>query len=210
MLPIRICGRLLRSELVCFSGGKGIRGPQSAGLLLGKKKYTDLANGMLPPVEGVARGMKVAKEQIVGMVAAVDWILSQTDESLFKESNDRLAVMASILKDVPSVKTRVIVLQSPTITRNWWWSRPAGDGATPREIKARLATGNPAIEINPHTGATRASQGVDPMPNASRRHGNVALPRPGQDRGRADPQDSQGSQVSRYLRSGSQTEQRLT
>ncbi len=154
-------------DLVCFSGGKGIRGPQSAGLLLGKKKYTDLANNMLPPVEGVARGMKVAKEQIVGMVAAVDWILSQTDESLFKESNDRLAVMASILKDVPSVKTRVIV---PAVANHYPQLvvefDPKVIGATPREIKARLATGNPAIEINPHTGSTRASQGVDPLPNA--------------------------------------------
>jgi L-seryl-tRNA(Ser) seleniumtransferase len=154
-------------DLVCFSGGKGIRGPQSAGLLLGKKKYTDLANGMLPPVEGVARGMKVAKEQIVGMVAAVDWILSQTDEGLFKESNDRLAVMAAILKDVPSVKTRVIV---PAVANHYPQLvvefDPKVIGATPREIKARLATGNPAIEINPHTGSTRASQGVDPMPNA--------------------------------------------
>jgi len=121
----------------------------------------------LPPVEGVARGMKVAKEQIVGMVAAVDWILAQTDESLFKESNDRLAVMASILKDVPSVKTRVIV---PAVANHYPQLvvefDPKVIGATPREIKARLATGNPAIEINPHTGATRASQGVDPMPNA--------------------------------------------
>ncbi len=50
------------------------------------KKYTDLANGMPPPVEGVARGTKAAKEQIVGVVAAVNWILARTDESLFEES----------------------------------------------------------------------------------------------------------------------------
>ncbi|MGB8674308.1 MAG: hypothetical protein WCD27_08145, partial [Candidatus Acidiferrales bacterium] len=60
-------------DLVCFSGGKDIRGPQNAGLLLGKKKYTDLAQRSLCPADGVGRGMKVAKEQIVGMVAAVDW-----------------------------------------------------------------------------------------------------------------------------------------
>jgi len=154
-------------DLVCFSGGKGIRGPQSAGLLLGKKKYTDLANHMLSPVEGVARGMKVAKEQLVGMVAAVDWILSQTDESLFKESNDRLAVMASMVKDIPTVKTRVIV---PAVANHYPQLvvefDPKVIGASPREIRARLASGDPAIEINPHTGSTKASQGVDPMPNA--------------------------------------------
>ncbi len=63
-------------DLVAFSGGKDIRGPQNAGLLLGKKKYTDLAlRNNFPEDRGVGRGMKVAKEQIVGMVAAVDWIL---------------------------------------------------------------------------------------------------------------------------------------
>ena len=51
------------------------------------------------PNEGVGRGMKVAKEQIVGMVAAVDWILSQTDEGLDKGNPvTRLAVIASMVK----------------------------------------------------------------------------------------------------------------
>ena len=154
-------------DLVCFSGGKGIRGPQSAGLLLGKKNLIDLAAANNNPNEGVGRGMKVAKEQIVGMVAAVDWILSQTDESLFKESRDRLAVIANMVKDIPSVKTSVIV---PAIANHYPQLviefDPATIGASPRELKARLSTATPAVEINPHTGSTRASQGVDPMPNA--------------------------------------------
>ena len=65
-------------DLVCFSGGKGIRGPQNAGLLLGKKLLIDLATeNDSPNSDAVGRGMKVAKEQIVGMVAAVDWLLEQ-------------------------------------------------------------------------------------------------------------------------------------
>src|SRR5215469_5661504 len=68
-------------DLVSFSGGKGIRGPQNAGLLLGKKHLTDLAAANNNPnSDAVGRGMKVAKEQIVGMVAAVDWLLEQSDE----------------------------------------------------------------------------------------------------------------------------------
>lgn len=154
-------------DLVCFSGGKDIRGPQNSGLLLGKKKYTDLANASLPPAEGVARGMKVAKEQIVGIVAAVDWLLTQTDEGMDKESRDRLAVIAGMVKDIPSVKTSVIV---PEIANHFPQLviefDPAVIGASPRELKARLASADPAIEINPHTGATRSSQGVPPEPNA--------------------------------------------
>jgi seryl-tRNA(Sec) selenium transferase len=154
-------------DLVCFSGGKDIRGPQNSGLLLGKKKYTDIANANLPPAEGVARGMKVAKEQIVGMVAAVDWILSQTDESMDKESRDRLAVIVDMVKDIPSVKTSVIV---PEIANHFPQLviefDPAVIGATPRELKARLASATPAVELNPHTGAKQSSQGVPPEPNA--------------------------------------------
>lgn len=154
-------------DLVCFSGGKAIRGPQNAGLLLGKKKYTDIANANLPPVEGVARGMKVAKEQIVGMVAAVDWILSQTDESIDKESRDRLAVIADMVKDIPSVKTSVIVPETanhfPQLVVEF---DPAVIGASARELKARLASATPAIEVNPHTGSKESSQGVLPEPNA--------------------------------------------
>src|SRR5215468_11459005 len=57
-------------DLVAFSGGKGIRGPQNAGLLLGKKHLIDLAlQNNNPNGDAVGRGMKVAKEQIVGMVA---------------------------------------------------------------------------------------------------------------------------------------------
>src|SRR5215469_9486070 len=67
-------------DLVCFSGGKGIRGPQNAGLLLGRKKLIDLAiQNDSPNSDAVGRGMKVAKEQIVGMVAAIDWLLEQND-----------------------------------------------------------------------------------------------------------------------------------
>jgi L-seryl-tRNA(Ser) seleniumtransferase len=154
-------------DLVCFSGGKALRGPQNAGLLLGKKKYTDLANASLPPTEGVARGMKVAKEQIVGMVAAVDWILTQSDESIDKESRERLAVIAEMVKDIPSVKTSVIVPETanhfPQLVIEF---DPATIGASARELRARLASATPAIEINPHTGSTESSQGVPAEPNA--------------------------------------------
>src|ERR1043166_4625521 len=60
-------------DLVAFSGGKGIRGPQNAGLLLGRKDLIAAAvQNNNPNSDSIGRGMKVAKEQIVGMVAAVD------------------------------------------------------------------------------------------------------------------------------------------
>jgi L-seryl-tRNA(Ser) seleniumtransferase len=77
-------------DLVAFSGGKGIRGPQNAGLLLGRKDLIAAAAANNNPNDrSVGRGMKVAKEQIVGMVAALDWLLEQTDEAIEREARRR-------------------------------------------------------------------------------------------------------------------------
>ena len=154
-------------DMVSFSGGKGIRGPQNAGLMLGKKKYTDLAWRNLCPIDSVGRGMKVAKEQIVGMVAAVDWLLTQTDESLEKESRDRMAVIAGIVKDIPSVQTSIMLPELanhvPHLMINF---DPNVIGASARELRVRLRTATPSIELNPHTASTSPSQGVPAQPNA--------------------------------------------
>src|SRR5438132_5847130 len=96
-------------DLVTFSGGKGIRGPQNAGLLLGKKDLIAAATASNNPFDGVGRGMKVAKEQIVGMVAAVDWFLGQSDESLEKEFRRRADRIAAHLNGLPTLKTEVSV-----------------------------------------------------------------------------------------------------
>jgi L-seryl-tRNA(Ser) seleniumtransferase len=154
-------------DLVSFSGGKDIRGPQNAGLLLGKKKYTDLAQRNLCPADSVGRGMKVAKEQIVGMVAAVDWLLTQTDEGMEKESRDRMAVIVDMVKGIPSVQTSIMVPDLanhvPHLMINF---DPNVIGASARELRVRLRTATPCIELNPHTGSKSSSQGVPAQPNA--------------------------------------------
>lgn len=154
-------------DMVSFSGGKDIRGPQNAGLLLGKKKYTDLAQRNLCPNDSVGRGMKVAKEQIVGMVAAVDWLLSQTDEGMEKESRDRMAAIIGMLKGIPSVQTSIMVPELanhvPHLMINF---DPNVIGASVKELRVRLRTATPSIELNPHTGSTKPSQGVPAQPNA--------------------------------------------
>jgi uncharacterized pyridoxal phosphate-dependent enzyme len=154
-------------DMVSFSGGKDIRGPQNAGLLLGKKKYTDLAQRNICPADSVGRGMKVAKEQIVGMVAAVDWLLSQTDDGMEKESRERMAVIIGMIKDIPGVHTSIMVPELanhvPHLMINF---DPEVTGASARELQVRLRTATPCIELNPHTGSESPSQGVPAQPNA--------------------------------------------
>src|SRR5438552_269746 len=96
-------------DLVTFSGGKGIRGPQNAGLLLGRKDLIDAAAKNNNPFDGVGRGMKVAKEQIVGMVAAVDWFLTQSDAAFEAEFRRRADRIAAQLKDIPTMKSEVVI-----------------------------------------------------------------------------------------------------
>ena len=154
-------------DMVSFSGGKAIRGPQNAGLLLGKKKYTDLAQRNLCPADSVGRGMKVAKEQIVGMVAAVDWLLTQTDEAMEKESRERMAVIIGLVRDIPSVQTSIMVPELanhvPHLMINF---DPDVIGASARELQVRLRTATPCIELNPHSGSLSPSQGVPAQPDA--------------------------------------------
>jgi L-seryl-tRNA(Ser) seleniumtransferase len=147
-------------DLVCFSGGKGMRGPQNAGLLLGKKHLTDLAQENNNPNEGVGRGMKVAKEQIVGMVAAVDWVLSHTEESMQGDYQKRADVIASAVKGIPSVTTETV---TPKIANHvphlLIRFDPSVRGITTKEILTALSAGKPSIELNPNSGQP-ANQGI--------------------------------------------------
>ena len=147
-------------DLVTFSGGKGMRGPQNAGLLLGRKSLTDLAHENNNPGDGIGRGMKVAKEQIVGMVAAVDWVLSHTEESMQGDYQNRVDLIAAAVKGIPSVRTETVV---PKIANHvphlLIRFDPEVIGVTTNQIVEALRTGNPSIELNPNTGQ-KPNQGI--------------------------------------------------
>jgi L-seryl-tRNA(Ser) seleniumtransferase len=153
-------------DLVCFSGGKGIRGPQNAGLLLGRKDLIELAAlNDNPNSDAVGRGMKVAKEQIVGMVAAVDWLLEQSNESMEKEVLRRTSVIQRAVEKVPFVKTRIF---TPPIANHVPHLiidiDPGQLGMTPLQVAEELRNGTPSIELNPATGTD--ARGLMGTPNS--------------------------------------------
>jgi L-seryl-tRNA(Ser) seleniumtransferase len=149
-------------DLVAFSGGKGMRGPQNAGLLLGR---ADLIAGATknnsPNDDVVGRGMKVAKEQIVGMVAAIDWFLSQSDAGFETEFRRRCEVIAAALKDIPTLTAEVFI---PPVANNVPHLLIRYDEQrlkiAPKEVSKQLRAGNPSIELNPATGSSQASAGI--------------------------------------------------
>jgi L-seryl-tRNA(Ser) seleniumtransferase len=149
-------------DLVTFSGGKGMRGPQNAGLLLGRKDLIEAAGwSNSPHDETVGRGMKVAKEQIIGMVAAVDWLLAQNEEGMQKEFHARAERIAGLLKDIPGLRHEVIVPAVANAVPHLVLRYDSGRvKKTPLEVSQILREGTPAIELNPSTGRKPASAGL--------------------------------------------------
>jgi len=150
-------------DLVTFSGGKGIRGPQCTGLLLGRKDLIEAAiKNNSPNSNTVGRGMKVAKEEIVGLVAAVDWLLAQEEAALQNEFEGRAQRIAESLRGLPTVQTRVFVppvanhVPHLLITYD-----PSRIKLTGKEVVEKLRQGEPRIELNPASGGGSASRGLE-------------------------------------------------
>lgn len=149
-------------DLVAFSGGKGMRGPQNAGLLLGKADLIAAATTNNSPNDDVVgRGMKVAKEQIVGMVAAIDWFLSQSDAGFEAEFRRRCDVIAAALRDIPTLTAEVFI---PPVANNVPHLLIRYDEQrvkiAPKQVSRELRAGTPSIELNPATGSSQASAGI--------------------------------------------------
>ncbi len=131
-------------------------------MLLGRKDLIAAAAANNSPNDDcVGRGMKVAKEQIVGMVAAVDWFLGQSDEAMQAEFRGRVDRIAAFLGDVPTVQSRIVVPpvanQVPHLLIRYDQGRVK---ISPLEVAARLRGGSPSIELNPSTGRTEGSAGL--------------------------------------------------
>ena len=154
-------------DLVAFSGGKGLRGPQNAGLLLGRKELiAAAAENNSPNDDVVGRGMKVAKEQIVGMVAAIDWFLSQSDEEKEAEYRKRIDRITGLLKDIPTLKSETfippIANHVPHLLMRYDQQRVK---ISPGDVAKQMREGTPSIELNPATGSTEGSAGIPTDPN---------------------------------------------
>jgi len=149
-------------DLVTFSGGKGIRGPQNAGLLLGRKDLIEAASWSNSPHDDtVGRGMKVAKEQIIGMVAAIDWFLTQSDAGMEAEFRRRAERIAAHLKDIPTLTYEVFIPAAanavPHLVIRYDQTRVK---VKPLDVAQILRDGSPSIELNPSTGRKPVSAGL--------------------------------------------------
>ncbi|HTT23418.1 MAG TPA: aminotransferase class V-fold PLP-dependent enzyme [Candidatus Sulfotelmatobacter sp.] len=154
-------------DLVTFSGGKGLRGPQCTGLLLGRKDLIESAKkNNSPNSNTIGRGMKVAKEEIVGLVAAVDWFLKQDDAAMEAEYRRRADLIAKELSSIPRLQTQIFVPEVanhvPHLLISYDQTRVKITGA---EVMQKMREGKPRIELNPSTGGAPAGAGLPGGPN---------------------------------------------
>src|SRR6202012_679795 len=154
-------------DLYCFSGGKGLRGPQCSGLLLGRKDLIEAALANSCPWEGaVCRPMKVGKEEIMGILAAVDY-WSRTDlDALNKEWASRVKRIEKLVVTVPGVTTTIDIPKEgnsyPTLTVHW---NEEQFGMTVAQCDQQLREGEPRIEVLTNTNPSlvpAVHEGADP------------------------------------------------
>jgi uncharacterized pyridoxal phosphate-dependent enzyme len=135
-------------DLVAISGGKGIRGPQSAGLLLGRKDLIEAARLNAPPNGNtVGRGMKVNKEEMLGMLVALEMFLKKDHALEGKEFEQRAELIRASATAVPGVKAEVFVPpvsnHVPHIRISW----DGGDEAAAAAVVKAMKEGEPSIVI---------------------------------------------------------------
>jgi len=149
-------------DLVTFSGGKGLRGPQCTGLLLGRKDLIAAAKANNSPNSNtVGRGMKVAKEEMVGLVAAIDYFLAQDEAAMQAEYQKRAELIAAKLKTLPTVQTQTFVPpianHVPHLVISYGQSKIK---ISATDVMKQCRSGKPRIELNPSTGGAPASAGL--------------------------------------------------
>jgi len=136
-------------DLVAFSGGKGLRGPQASGLLLGRRDLIEAAHlNNNPYGDTIGRPCKVGKEEIMGLVAAVELYVQRDHEADQKLWRSFMESIARDLRGVSSVRTEVYIPGAgghpvPYLRVQWDASR-----LSYQECARRLRDGEPSIEVN--------------------------------------------------------------
>jgi L-seryl-tRNA(Ser) seleniumtransferase len=134
-------------DLVTFSGGKGMRGPQSAGLLLGRRDLIAAARLNAPPNgDTIGRGMKVNKEEMLGMLVALERYVGRDHAADRRDLDRRAETIRKAVTAVPGVTAEVFV---PEVANHVPHLRISWDGAvrgiTPAQVVTALRDGNPSI-----------------------------------------------------------------
>ena len=136
-------------DFVVISGGKAMRGPQSAGILMGKRDLIAAARLHMPPRGfNIGRGMKINKEEIFGMYVALEKFINQDHDKQWKEWETNIAHIENAVKKIPGISTEIHVPplgnHTPTLRITWDASRVR---VTDKALREAMRAGDPSIEM---------------------------------------------------------------
>jgi L-seryl-tRNA(Ser) seleniumtransferase len=156
----------LGSDLVSLSGGKGIRGPQSTGILAGRRDLVRAAALNASPNQAVGRAAKTSKEEIVGLVTALELFMAEDEKAEMKRYREVCAAIVEALGDIPG--TRAVVEHDPVnrvIPHAVLYFTPDWVGPTGQAVQQALAKGDPHIYVQQgsHQGGYFDEIAIDPI-----------------------------------------------
>jgi D-glucosaminate-6-phosphate ammonia-lyase len=135
-------------DLVIFSGGKALRGPQATGLLLGRKDLIEASVPAMSPFGGIGRGMKVGKEELCGVLAAVELYLKADHAAEYRELESRVAFIRTALKGITGVHSErhvpAIANEVPHVLIDW---DESARRLTSQQVVDKLLAGDPPIHV---------------------------------------------------------------
>ncbi len=156
----------LGADLVSFSGGKGIRGPQSTGILAGRRDLVRAASLNASPNQALGRAAKTSKEEIAGLVKALELFMAEDEAAETKRYIDVCTTIVEALADIPGLR---VVVEHDAVNRviphavvyfTPDWAGPSGHA-----VQVALAQGDPHIYVQQgaHQGGYFDEIAVDPI-----------------------------------------------
>jgi len=156
----------LGADLVSFSGGKGIRGPQSTGILAGRRDLVRAVASNASPNQALGRAAKTSKEEICGLVTALESFMAEDEKAEMKRYTDVCATIVEALGEIPGV--RAVVEQDPVnrvLPHAVIYFTPEWVGPSGHAVQVALAQGEPHIYVQQgvHQGGYFDEIAIDPI-----------------------------------------------
>ena len=140
------------ADLVSFSGGKGIRGPQSTGILLGNATWVEYARLNNAPYATAARGQKVSREEIAGILAALRTFVDEDEEAETQNYKRQMEFVVDLVAEVPGVRAVVEHDYDHYIPHAVIYFTPRWKGPDMETVRDILMAGNPRVYVSPTFG----------------------------------------------------------
>jgi L-seryl-tRNA(Ser) seleniumtransferase len=140
------------ADLVAFSGGKGLRGPQGSGILTGRGDLIRAARLQSAPIQGIGRPMKVSKEEIVGLLTALEIWTARDHEADLRDAKRRTDAVVEALTGLPGVRAEHRFPDHagrpyPTV----FIHLDPSTGLTSSQVIDQLLAGDPSVAVMGHT-----------------------------------------------------------